>query len=173
MELLPPEEKKILQKKQLLRFGMAISFGFSAVFLMGAVLLLPAYFSLKFQEKELGRLLAVTKESFKRSDVSQIEKKLKEFEAKTEKFLQNEKEVNAPSLLFGPIISAQPAGIKLNSLVYTSKILLTGEALSRDDFLKFLGRLNSSGLFSEIDSPISNLLKSENLKFSLTLKLKQ
>ncbi|HRY62412.1 MAG TPA: hypothetical protein P5056_01420 [Candidatus Paceibacterota bacterium] len=52
------------------------------------------------------------------------------------------------------------------------KINIKGFSATRDGFLSFLKELESNKNFVMIDSPVSNLVNSENLDFSLTITLK-
>jgi len=52
------------------------------------------------------------------------------------------------------------------------KITLGGSAKSRNAFLSFLRFLEADKTFSNVDSPITNLVNSENPNFNLTLTLK-
>ncbi len=51
------------------------------------------------------------------------------------------------------------------------KIVLSGVARDRESFATFLKRLSENGTFSNVDLPISNLNKKENIEFSLVLTL--
>jgi len=66
-------------------------------------------------------------------------------------------------------------GVKLNQLTIdqeTGNFTLSGTADSRDSLLKLKTDLESSGLFSELDLPINNLLKKDDINFTISAKLK-
>lgn len=50
-------------------------------------------------------------------------------------------------------------------------VTLNGVAVSREDLLSFTKSLTESGLFEEIESPISNLLSKTDLAFNLKMKI--
>lgn len=50
------------------------------------------------------------------------------------------------------------------------KFVLAGSAGKREDLIEFLWALEQSPYFKEIESPLSNLIKKENLNFQITFK---
>lgn len=50
-------------------------------------------------------------------------------------------------------------------------IIIRGVAITREDLLKFTKSLEESGLFENIESPISNLLTKSDLSFELNMKI--
>lgn len=70
--------------------------------------------------------------------------------------------------------SLVPTGIELSSFSIQKEsavFKLTGHALSRDDLIILQKNLEESDLFSEIQSPLSNLLLKENINFELSGKI--
>ncbi len=68
-----------------------------------------------------------------------------------------------------------PPGNTLYSLAIdktTNNVELTGFSLRRDDLLKLQKNLENSKLFTEINSPLANLLKKENINFQFQAVLK-
>jgi len=53
----------------------------------------------------------------------------------------------------------------------SGEVLLRGVAVSREDLLSFMKALTESGLFTNIESPISNLLTKTDLAFDLKMKI--
>jgi len=67
-----------------------------------------------------------------------------------------------------------PQNITLNQIVIkqnNNSITISGQAPLRQNFLNFKNNLESSELLTDINSPISNLMKKENVIFSLTAKM--
>jgi len=72
------------------------------------------------------------------------------------------------------ISSLVPPGVTLSSFVLqknTSEFKFTGKAATRDALLNFKDSLENSDFFTEIQSPISNLLTKVNINFELSGKL--
>lgn len=78
--------------------------------------------------------------------------------------------------------STVPANIFITNLYLDKKtekgesfwsIVISGRAKTREDLIKFKSNLEQSNGFSEIESPISNLLKKTDIDFQLKAKLKE
>jgi len=68
-----------------------------------------------------------------------------------------------------------PSGITLSSLSLdqkTSLVLISGKAKLRDNLVAFQNNLKNTSFLSELESPISNILKKEDIDFSFQAKLK-
>ena len=67
-----------------------------------------------------------------------------------------------------------PSGIKIDQMQFnslTNTFNISGKALLRADFLILKENLEKSKLFTEITSPLSNLLRDQDVQFSLDGKL--
>lgn len=92
---------------------------------------------------------------------------------------------NDQSLNFSEILDLvlhkMQTGILLRDIAFSkvtgkekiSTVMLRGVALTRANLVSFTEALRGESLFSSVDSPVSNLLKEQNLDFSLTIILKQ
>lgn len=72
------------------------------------------------------------------------------------------------------IAKAVPDGVALSSLTFNSStetVFLSGHAAQRTQVIALEDRLESSEFFSDVDSPLSNLIKSEDIDFQFTLIL--
>ncbi len=72
------------------------------------------------------------------------------------------------------LTGAISANITLSSLTIEKQdatLNLSGQAVTREDFLKLKTSLESLPYLSEINSPITNLLVKKNVKFQLTAKI--
>ncbi len=67
-----------------------------------------------------------------------------------------------------------PPGIRINSLNIDTDDLsatLSGTATTRETYQAFLAALETSTLFTSVNSPISNLIQKENISFTITAQL--
>jgi len=67
-----------------------------------------------------------------------------------------------------------PAGINLTNLSYQTaqnKVVLNGQAKTREQFLNFKENLEKSQVFLEVESPLSNLINKENIDFNFNFKI--
>jgi len=73
------------------------------------------------------------------------------------------------------LLSLIPEGNTINKLKLdkiNNKMHLSGNSQKRDNFLELKSNLENSDMLSNIESPISNLLRRENIDFSLSADLK-
>ena len=74
-------------------------------------------------------------------------------------------------------VSVSPAASQATKTVSTAesgihKVTVKGTAVSREDLLSFLKKLELDKNFLSIDSPVSNLVESKNINFLLTVTLR-
>jgi Tfp pilus assembly protein PilN len=103
------------------------------------------------------------------------ETKIAEINKKMGQLAELQKDYTKWSIFFKNIIELVPNTIKLNSLQLdkdSQKITMVGFAQSRDDYLKLEENLKQSELISEVKAPVSNLLRQNNLDFSIEATMK-
>ncbi len=86
--------------------------------------------------------------------------------------IQNER-VPWPYLL-ETIAKITPGGVVLSSIKLNEKNLtlkLRGNAETRDDFIELKNNLKNSKIFTDVKSPIKDILQKENINFALDAKL--
>jgi len=82
------------------------------------------------------------------------------------------KPVPTPIELVRELLSVRPATIKIQSIDYTSTtdeptVALNGSADSRDQLVAWIKVIESLPTVLRVDSPLSNLVKEQNVNFSL------
>ncbi len=177
MNLLPKTEKEDLKKGLKLRFAIVAMFLLSASFLIGFVMFLPSYF-LAF-----GYFSKTAPDSYflKPENSDSINKILSlpdEISSKLGFFQSNIHNVSVADY-FSKIVDNLPKGVQINSISFSKNqnyngnngtvILVSGIAVSRDSLMSFSTLLKESGLFSDVEVPVSNLTKDENLPFSINI----
>ena len=77
------------------------------------------------------------------------------------------------------IIDLIPPGVSVNGISFArqnvseqGRVSLSGKANTREDLASFIGILNDSDIFSKVDSPVSNILKKNNIDFLIKLEFK-
>ena len=177
LNLLSPANKKTVAQEILLRslFIVAIFLViWSALFF---IFVGQSWFFLSIQNKALQNRLAV-------EGSMDSAKKLQSFEEVLR--LVNGTVLRAQSILklpsyspnefFNAVVPLMPSGVTLTGFDLnspTNKLTLSGKATTRDTFLLFEKRLKEkTDVFSEVDSPLSNVLKPDNITFVLKLNLK-
>lgn len=177
INLLPTEDKIFIKKEYLRRLSVIIGI-FSFSFVCAAIfLLLPSYFLTISQKKTFESQLGVVRESLNRQDASKIEADVNDLNAKLA-FFSGQKGGERLSEMINLIVEDRGKGISLSHFSYQKgkgvegdAILLHGKALTRKDFLAFMEFLGNIEGVKNVESPPSNLLKTENISFTLRLEL--
>jgi Tfp pilus assembly protein PilN len=84
-----------------------------------------------------------------------------------------------PGDLFEEVIKLKPASVKIKSLSYATttsvagSLSLAGLALTRTDLLKYIDLLKQNPVFSQVESPVGNLIRDKNVEFTLVLTVAQ
>jgi len=113
--------------------------------------------------------------------VSSFNQDIKELNTKLKLINKIQSDYNPVAEKVDFLIKIVPANIFLTNLKIEKKeedknyywlISLNGRAKTRKDLLDLKTNLNQTNGFSEVDFPISNLLKKENIDFQLMAKLK-
>jgi hypothetical protein len=177
MNLLPNTEKEALKKNLKLRFLILALSLLSISFLLGLIMILPSYFL------ALGNFSKISSENslstLKNDDsVKMILNLPQEIDSKLKLLQSNGKAVSVTNTVSN-IIKYLPAGVKLNSVSFAKNqnykdkdgtvVMVSGIASDRDSLVSFASSLRESGLFSDVEVPVSSLTKGRNLPFSMNI----
>lgn len=173
MNLLPFQEKRTLrweEWRRLVRFFGVLAVGVLAV---GIFLLIPSFLPLYGEERQLARSLAVEEEAFRALDVQQTVQNMRSlgvFLASARHYLADPPSVSA---VVEGVFGAAGPGVVLSEISVTRDrtVALAGTARTRRDLLRFEEALKSSRLFRSISSPFSNILREENVSFTVRAEL--
>jgi hypothetical protein len=176
INLMPIEEKKKMRNNFFSRLLVAVFFMFGFLGFIAAVAILPSFFVSYAKKQTVARNLEIQKNQ-KMPEVDQqaqmavtdLNNKLGLIEkAMNNKYVFSQKIVNE-------ILSRQTDGIKITKIFYENdpfkgkKIALSGVAGSREQLLQFRQAFESSNVFSNVNLPISNFVKGQNIQFNLEL----
>ncbi len=146
-----------------------------AITLILIALFVPSTFSSKYKNQTLTAQLSSIQNVYKNSgeDPSSLIKKLNSL---TRLFI-NKNNVSSYPDIIQKIISIKGSSIKLNSIMISGQdsvrqISISGKALNRDALTGFDKALKTDGFFSNINLPISDLIKNDNPSFTITMTLK-
>lgn len=179
INLLPYEDKKEVEREGLRRFLIVATLSISTILVLGIFLMGPAYFFLYQEKANLDR-----KEQLSNKDAQN--QKLKETIADIKNINSKisivESSANSPSdsEALKTVVGLIPFSMRIDGLSFERANLTTdkgrarlkGTAATRDGFIAFIKIIEESGLFSKVDSPVSNILNKENIDFSITLTFK-
>ncbi len=177
INLLPVEDKIFIKREYLRRLLIVIGiFSFSLIF-AAIFLLLPSYFLTISQKKTFENQLESVITNLNRQDASRIEANVNHLNAKLA-FFSGQKDEQRLSEIIKHIVENRNKGISLSYFSYQKSenvagdiILLQGKAWTRNDFLAFVELLGNIEKIKNVESPPSNLLKMENIPFTLRLEL--
>ncbi|KKT62299.1 MAG: hypothetical protein UX24_C0014G0007 [Candidatus Giovannonibacteria bacterium GW2011_GWB1_45_9b] len=178
INLLPYEDKKEVKREGLRRFAIVAVFSISAVLLLSMLLMAPAYFFL-YQE----RASVISEENLLRASspvekMNEIADKIKKTNSRLSVIESLANNRSVPEDL-KKIIDLIPPGVSVNGISFArqnvseqGRVSLSGKANTREDLASFIGILNDSDIFSKVDSPVSNILKKNNIDFLIKLEFK-
>lgn len=173
INLLPEEAFVKLRsdyRKKLLGFGLYL---LSVVAAISIVFLVPAYIASTTQLSQVETLLfdararPVSKQAEALADnVRSINQKVK--------LVADWSEPTYPSALISNVLGHKKGDISFSYIdLSDGALVLRGRAASRSSFLALMEALKSDNTLSDISSPISNLIATSSLDFSIQMKIVQ
>lgn len=177
INLLPKEDRVLMKKEYLRRLLVLVGIFCFSFICIAILLLLPSYFLAISQRKTFENRLKAGAESLNRQDMPAIEAEVVGLNAKLAFFAGQQDETQL-SKIIERIAENRGKNILLTYFSYQKGkesgndiFLLQGRALTRKDFLSFVESLRKMEEIKNIESPPSNLLKTENILFVLNLEL--
>lgn len=184
MNLLPLENKIMIKKEYLRRVFVLFGTFFSLVVFSGILLILPTFYLLNNMKDDYEKQLSSYKERMDSVNSSGTFKIVSDLNKKIN-ILKKEQVNLALNLVIEKIINYKNNNIIIKKIFYEKvlfkekdkkdvivkeKIKIDGFSLTRSDFLNFLNLIKEDKDFSNVNSPVSNLLKVNNVDFSITLE---
>ena len=172
VNLLPDTQKKIIEAEYRFR-TILVSLSFFIFFLIiSSALLLPAYFlsrgKFSVASADTAMAASLTKEQADevRRELSLLNEKLS--------VVSLERPGLPVSAIISSVVSSRSAEVYIKNMIYeskggTSKIDIFGTSKTRDSFLVFVENLQPAKIFSEVYSPISNLVKEKDVDFTVQI----
>jgi len=172
MNFLPEEDKRKTKKEYLRRLFVIVGiFSFLAVSI-GIILLLSPHIFLKDQEDNLERQLSVSEERISRGKLENIIPFVEKLNAKISLLNSGGNRVEEKSAFIKIILEEKTNKIKINDFYFDKgKILIQGLSENRQTLLSFVDYLKKKKEFKNVESPVSNLIKEEDIEFRLTIEL--
>lgn len=178
INLLPYEDKKEVERESFRRFAVVATLSISAALLISIVLMAPAYFSLYQERSGLLKEEGLLQQGTQAEKMSEVVNKIKMTNSRLSVIESSAITKSVPEDL-KKIIDLVPSGVGIDGISFTKqnisvrgRVVLSGRANSREDLPPFIRTLYDSGLFSKVDSPVSNILKKNNVDFLINLEFK-
>ena len=171
--LLPQEEKKMIWLEETRRIIIFFTLLVAAIFVAGSALLLPSFLAFYIEQQEFNRSIKLEEEASQRLKVREI----RAASQKTNLAMTTIKELSSDSPKAGLLLEnllENAASITLTNIGIkkTGEVALSGFAPTRLDLLNFEKNLRNSGIFQEISSPLSNIVREVSINFVMQGKLK-
>ncbi len=175
LNLLPPEERDNLKLAKFSQVLVYYSMGIFALLVILIVLLASILAYLTIQLNSLEKLTEQTEKSQSFTMVKKLESEINSLNQKMKTFDAVQQGVNSFFLILEDWAKMAPAGVEFFSFNYdgqTKKAVLDGHSLSLEGFIAFREALEKDPRFEDIESPISNLVKSTDNNFRVSFKIK-
>lgn len=175
LNLLPPEEKLNLIRVFRRRAVVGVGGGLAAVFIIFLILLLPTIFMLAAEKSELLRAVRIERERQEKTGAGRQAADAKKVNLLAEKILEYNERRRQIFPLFESIIRETPPAVGIEHILLNNapgEIAISGFSITRGDLIKFLNALSKNPDIEKVSSPVTNLVKEKNIRFSLTAKLK-
>ena len=175
INLLPPEQKIIIESEYRRRYWSILGIFAASCFLIALLIASSLYFFVRSQHQAVEDQL-----SAKQNLLSNGNEESDAFFDRTVADLKMIGEIEQKrSDIFGVLsqaLSLKPAGARIKSFLFSGEaddqiVELFGTADTRHSLIDFLEKLRADETFSTVDSPVSNLIKESNVDFDFKLHL--
>ncbi len=176
INLIPPEGHKMIRREYFLRVGSTILFLFSGVIVCLTIALVPRYVLIGAQIKTTE---AGANQEEVNNDVYQaVEKEV----TNVNSILSQFKRVSAPifsSTVIELVRSTAPTSITFETFIvnssgdYVDSVQISGVAPTREALAELKSRLEASSVFDKAEVPIADLVRDNNLPFTITVTLEK
>ena len=173
--LLPAEDKKIISLARGARLSVAAAIAVSAILISNAVFVLPTLLPLLYEKTELSRELETGKETQNKFQTSDRQREVRLLTTIIKEIRSHISRPQYASKILAELSGLENAQIKIRTITVAESgaVSITGNAATRKALLDFESALKASPYFTEITSPLSNIIRESNINFSIQGKLKE
>ena len=174
LNLLSLEKKKKLKEKELFYLLKNVAFLVAIFLFINAGILLAAKFYLEDKLKTITQEVDQATAALPSGQGTPINTSVQEVNTKIDYLTTIQQDYLKWSAYLADLTALIPQNISLGRISLnqeSNQIQITGRAVYRDDFLSLKGNLDNSKILSDINSPISNLIKKENVDFVISASL--
>lgn len=174
LNLLPPEEKSLLVSQAAMRKILIQSISFIFLIFVFFGLLSSVWLYLKIQLKSAEEILYETETGQRGKAYHALREKTGEANEKLQKLSDIQRKNKGYFPAFEALAEIVPqGGISLNRLsLNQGNLSLDGHSDSRSILLLFKSSLEKSPFFEKIENPVSNLLKQNDIDFTVKMQIK-
>lgn len=175
LNLLPPEEKIRLGYLFAARGLIAVTAALASAIAVFAILLLPTIFSLAFETQEVVRARHLEAASQERLGLAGAHETVREANQLARRVTRFEAERKRVPMMIEDIIEGTPPGVAFDLITYraaSGEIAIEGFSPTRADLLAFERALKQRPAVAAVASPVTNLVREANIRFSFVAKLR-
>jgi len=174
LNLLPPEEKNWLRLNQIQRWIIFYGSAILSSFIIFVALLTVIWLSLSIQLKNTSTNFSAIQQGLPGQSIKTQQNLIDELNAELNRISQLEKNRQDYSKILISLAGMMPAGTRLEELTIgeQNKITIAGHAQAREQVINLKNSLTDSPLFTDVASPLDNLVKQTDINFSFSATIK-
>lgn len=171
--LLPLEEKKLIQREATRRIVQFLGAAVILAFGIGIILLMPSYIPLAFEKKELELEFLFEEEASNKLNITETLARIRKTRSNIETIRTSSlAPVKASDVLNQFFDGMNGVELRAVTLQREGGIVISGYAYTRNNLLDFEKKLRDSGRFQQIVSPLSNIVRDADILFTIQGALK-
>ena len=173
MNLLPEEEKILVQHEANRRMIIFFMMNIVAIFGIGVLILAPLYVRFFFERRESEKSLSLERDVAMAQDTELTLSAVRDAKSIIDGLKPFTASSTSISILLEDIRHIAADGITLHEIGIgqDGMVTLRGIAATRQSILDFEDRLRASMLFEDVVIPIASIVQQRDIRFSLQLKL--
>lgn len=175
MNFLPPEDQIIIKRQYKFKFIFFLGIIISFLAFVNLIFIFPSYIFLKIKNEDFKKQFGIISASREFKSLSDTESSLKKINDDID-FLKNSGDKSFIfSNLLKEITDLKESGISITSISFDNSdksFSILGNAGARDDLMLFVKKIKDSGKFETVEFPPSNILKNEDIDYSIKAVLK-
>ena len=174
INLLPPQRKKEINLDKMNRWLIFFGSGLLILILIFVLLALNSYFYLLITLSSQQKLIDRSQGGSELQEVNQLEEEINQANQKIDQIYNLQSQFIHWTPVIEELIDLTPSGIYFTNFSYqqtANQVQLSGHAKKREDLLQLKKSIESSQYFQEIESPLTNLLKQEDIDFNLNFNI--
>jgi Tfp pilus assembly protein PilN len=173
--LLPQKEQKAVRLEKIRRTVIFFTIGIAAILSIGIILLIPSYLLIFIEQQESERSRILEEQASDDTNASEIFSQV-QMANRVKKSLQkiSQKTSKASLIADNIFIHTSPAlVVQQLDIQNQGAITIRGRANTRRDLLAFEQLIRESGLFQDISSPLSNIIRDVDITFNIEGQLQK
>jgi len=178
INLLPINEKKSAHKIYIVRVSITFLVFLLVSIFAGVVFLFPSILLIRVKGNSATELVSIARETISRSEGGTVAGIARKVNEKLTLLVSEEERHFLLSPVFKKVLNTKTQKLKITGLFYKQgpnndlreeKIIVRGRSVRREELLSFVKALQTEPLFVNVDLPISDLVESEDIPFSITI----